>query len=76
VALAWQVAFLLISRDPRRYRLLMLPSILEKLSFAVATIVLFARGRIHSLVLGFGLADLILAALFLLAYRLTADKRI
>lgn len=75
VALAWQVAFLLIARDPRRYRVFMLPSILEKLTFAIATIVLFARGRIHALVLGFGLVDLILAALFFAAYRLTADRK-
>ena len=31
-ALAWQVVFLLIARDPARYRLMMLPSILEKIS--------------------------------------------
>jgi hypothetical protein len=32
VALAWQVAFLIIARDVQRYRLFMLPAILEKLS--------------------------------------------
>ena len=30
VAVAWQVAFLIIGRDPVRYRLLMLPAILAK----------------------------------------------
>lgn len=33
VALAWQIAFLIISRNPARYRLMMLPAILEKAAF-------------------------------------------
>ena len=36
VALAWQVAFLIISRDPIRYRPLMIPSMLEKFIFGIA----------------------------------------
>ena len=44
VALAWQFVFLIISRDPVRYRLLMLPSILEKLAWGVpALIFVFAE---------------------------------
>ena len=42
VAVAWQLAFLVISLDPARYRLLMLPAIVEKATFAIATAVLFA----------------------------------
>lgn len=38
VAAAWQVAFLLIAQDPLRYRLLILPGILEKLGFGVAAL--------------------------------------
>ena len=30
VAVAWQFAFLVIARDPARYRLLMIPAVLEK----------------------------------------------
>ena len=40
VATAWQVAFLIISRDPARYRLMMIPGMLEKASFGLAAIVL------------------------------------
>ena len=43
VGLAWQVAFLIIATDPRRYRPLIIPSIIEKFSFAAAIAVLFAR---------------------------------
>lgn len=71
VALAWQFAFLAISRDPVRYRLLMLPAILEKLSFGLAATVLFLLERVPTAVLVFGAIDLTLAALFLLAFRAT-----
>ena len=64
VATAWQVAFLIISRDPARYRLMMLPGILEKLSFGLASVALFAQGRLARTVLAFGVLDLIWAVLF------------
>lgn len=69
VALAWQFAFLLIAHDPLKYRLFMLPAILEKLSFGVAAYVLFAQGRVAAAVLGFASIDLVLATLFFLSYR-------
>ena len=69
VALAWQVAFLLIARDVRRYRLMMIPAVLEKLAFGVAALVLYAQGRVAALVAGAGTIDLILAVLFALAFR-------
>jgi hypothetical protein len=68
VAAAWQVAFLVIARDPVRYRLMMLPGILEKLSFGGAAIVLYLKGRIPPMVLAFGIADLGWAALFAAAF--------
>jgi hypothetical protein len=43
VALAWQIVFWIISQDPARYRLLMLPAVLEKATFSLATFVLFAQ---------------------------------
>ena len=75
VALAWQVAFLIIARDPLRFRPLMLPSILEKLSFGVATVLLFAQGRLAALMLGAGLVDLVFAGLFAVAYVRTGAAR-
>ena len=73
VALAWQLVFLVISRDVHRYRLLMLPAIVEKLSFGVPVWLLFAKGRVGADVLTFGSIDLVLSALFALAYRRTRD---
>jgi hypothetical protein len=68
VATAWQVAFLIIARDPMRYRLMMLPGILEKLSFGVAALVLLAQGRLARTVVAFGVLDLIWAVLFAWAF--------
>ena len=46
VAVAWQIAFLIISRDVVRFRPLMLAAIVEKASFALPTFALFASGRV------------------------------
>lgn len=73
VALAWQVAFLLISREPVRLRPLMLPAVLEKATFGLAVIVLFAQQRIAGAVLAFGLVDLALGFGFAVAYWRTAE---
>src|SRR5262245_14669657 len=53
VTIAWQVLFLVISRDPVRYRPTMIPAILEKAGFVIAITVLFFQHRVDSLMLGF-----------------------
>src|SRR5262245_42244028 len=72
VALAWQVLFLIIAKDPVRYRLAMIPATLEKLSFGVACVVLYIQGRLSAVVLGASILDLILAVLFVVSYLATA----
>jgi hypothetical protein len=72
VALAWQVVFLLIARDPVRFRLFMLPAVLEKLSFGIATLALYFQGRVALSMVCAGSIDLLLAAFFILAFRSTA----
>lgn len=74
VAVAWQLVFLLIARDVRRYRPLMLIGVLEKLSFGLATIPLFAAHRIAADMLAAGLIDLTLGTFFVLAYRATPPE--
>jgi hypothetical protein len=74
VAVAWQVVFLLISRDPVRYRPIMIAAILEKAGFGCAAIVLFALDRLSAQMLGAGLIDLVLGVFFITAYlRLRGD---
>lgn len=68
VALAWQVAFLIMARDPARYRPIMLPAILEKASFGFATIALFLEERLSVQMLAAGLVDLTWGVLFLVAW--------
>jgi hypothetical protein len=71
VALAWQVLFLIMARDPVRFRLVMVPATLEKLAFGGATVVLYLQGRLATLIFGAGIVDLIFAALFVAAFRAT-----
>jgi surface polysaccharide O-acyltransferase-like enzyme len=68
VAVAWQILFLILARNPIRYRAMMIPAILEKASFGIAVIVLFLQNRVSSFTLGFGIVDLLLGALFMMAY--------
>jgi hypothetical protein len=68
VAVAWQVAFLVIARDPARFRPLMVPAVLEKATFGFAAIALATAGRIPGAVLASALVDLALGVLFVIAY--------
>jgi hypothetical protein len=68
VTLAWQVLFLVLSRNPIRYRPLMIPPILAKTSFVFAVTVLFFQNRVSPFMLGAVLFDLVFAALFVVAY--------
>jgi hypothetical protein len=47
VTLAWQVAFLLISSDPIRFRPIMLVAIVEKLGYVVTLTTLYMRGQVQ-----------------------------
>ena len=68
LALAWQVAFLFIARDPVRYRPLMIPSMIEKFSYGAAIVILVLQARMHSSDLVFAGMDLVLGVLFVMAY--------
>lgn len=70
-ALAWQVAFLVIGRDPVRYRPLMLVALIEKGVFAAAVPVLYLQGRVPVLLVVFAGIDLGLGLLFLESWRRT-----
>ena len=68
VTLAWQFVFLVIARNPARYRPLMLVSILEKLGYFLPALILYSRHRIHPADLLLSSGDALLAILFLIAY--------
>ena len=73
-ALAWQVVFFFIARDPARHRPLMIPSVLEKLGYGIAVVVLVAQGRMRSSDMVFGGVDLLFALLFVISYVKTPSR--
>ena len=77
VAMAWQMAFLIIGADPARFRLLMIPSIVEKLGYVVTVAVLHSQARISTADATTAGPDLVLGLLFIAAFAKTptADRR-
>jgi hypothetical protein len=68
VGLAWQAAFFVIARDPVRFRMMMIPAMLEKFGYGATFVALYLQQRIHSSDLVWGAADLLFGLLFLLAF--------
>jgi hypothetical protein len=68
VVLAWQVAFLIISRDPVRYRPLMPALFLEKLLYPVSTFALYFTGRAPAQNLQTAVLDLVWLVLFVMVW--------
>jgi hypothetical protein len=73
-ALAFQVVFLIIGADPVRYRLLMLPSVIEKFSYGFACLALLLQGRLPGVVMVFAGIDLLLGVLFLASFFMTPKR--
>jgi len=71
VAMAWQLAFLVIGSDPARFRPLMIPSILEKLGHVAGVVVLYAQGRLPVADATAAGPDLVLGVLFVIAFAVT-----
>jgi hypothetical protein len=73
-ALAWQLAFFIIATDPARYRALMIPSVFEKFSYAIAVAILVSQGRMRSSDSLFGCVDFLLGILFVISYLKTPPR--
>ena len=74
--LAWRFDFMVIARDPVRFRAMMIPSVFEKFSFAVAQTVLYLQHRLHPSDLFLGGIDGLLGVLFLLAFFRTSTNTV
>lgn len=72
VALAWQVAFLVIATDPIRFRLMIFPAILEKASFVVTVSLLWFTRGVPIPILAGATMDLLLGGLFVMSWFSTA----
>jgi len=68
VALAWQIAFLVIATNPVRFRPLMIVSVLEKLSYVIAVAALHGQGRVNTQHAYTALPDSLLCLLFIVSF--------
>jgi hypothetical protein len=76
VALAWQVAFLVIGSDPARFRALMIPGFIEKAGYILTTLVLYSQGHISAADAGTAVPDTLLLILFVVAFVKTRPARV
>ena len=70
-ALAFQLVYWTISRDPLRFRTLMPIAVLAKWSFGIPVAILFAAGRVDAVTFALSSIDLAISILFLVAWRIT-----
>lgn len=73
VSLAFQVVFLVIARDPARFRPMMIPSIIEKFGSGAAFVALYLQHRLTPGDLALGCVDLLFGALFVAAFLKTSN---
>src|SRR5262249_31681691 len=68
VTLAWQIVYLMMWRDPLRFRPVLIPAVVGKAGFAISVFVLFAQSRLGAASVWLASVDLLLAALFVWAF--------
>jgi len=71
VAMAWQIAFVMIGLRPVRFRPLMIPCIVEKFGHVAGVAVLYSHGRLAPADLAAAGPDLLLGALFVTSFAVT-----
>jgi hypothetical protein len=74
VAMAWQIAFLVIGTSPARFRPLMIPSIIEKFGHVVGVAVLYSQARISTMDAMAAGPDLLLGVLFIASFAKTSTS--
>jgi hypothetical protein len=75
LGIAWQVAFLVIARDPVRFHTMMIPAIVEKFAFVASVVVLYVQGRVQLGQLAVAAPDCVLGTLFVVSYFLIDDAQ-
>ena len=74
VAMAWQIAFLIIGSSPEQFRPLMIPGMIEKFGFVATVAVLYGQGRISATDASVAPPDLVLGLLFIVAFVKTGRR--
>jgi hypothetical protein len=72
--LAWQIAFLIIAKYPVRLRLIMIPAVIEKFTYAMAMFALYSQSRVHGSDMVFATVDTLLGILFIVAFVKTPSQ--
>jgi hypothetical protein len=70
VAVAWQVAFLVIGRDPVRFRAMMIPAMLEKFIWVTTLTVTYMQGGIQRGQFAVAGPDFALGVLFVISFKM------
>jgi hypothetical protein len=70
------ILFLLIAINPLRYRLMMIPAIIEKFAYGSAVILLFVQERIAVMLLSAAIIDSVLGLLFVIAFFKTKEEKL
>jgi len=73
LGLVFQIAFIVIAKDPVRLRPMMIPSVLEKFGYAATLLVLYLQNRLHGQDLALGGVDALFGILFLVAFFKTSS---
>ena len=73
VGLAFQFVFFVIAKDPKRFRPMMIPSVIEKFGYSATLLVLYLQNRSHPQDLALGGVDLLFGLLFLAAFFKTSN---
>jgi len=69
--ICWQILYLFLANDPIRYRPIMIPSFLVKVSAPIALMWLYLQGRISNQWIAPAVLDGVFAILFLIAFWLS-----
>jgi hypothetical protein len=75
VALAWQLAFLVIGSNPARFRPVMVPAMIEKFGHVAGLLVLYGQARIAAADALAAVPDFLLGLLFVVAFANTRAPR-
>ena len=68
VAIVWQICFLVIGRDPVRFRPMMIPAALEKFVYVISLSALYLQGRLAAGQFAVVGPDLVLGVLFIVSF--------
>jgi len=76
VALVWQIAFLMIGRDPGRLRPLMIPAVLEKFVYGLTLAILYLKGDLVLSQFAVAAPDTLLGVLFAVSFVKTGVRSV